>query len=206
VTRKYELKRRAERQAETRRRIVDATIQLHETVGAHGATISEIARRAGVSRLTVYRHFPDELSLLQACTGTYNVEHPVPDPSGLMAVPDPRDRLEAALDSVYRYYAENEAMLSSGADAMPSHPALGVALQPFFEGMDQLVDLLGSGWDVEAGRGSLVRGAIAHAVAFSTWRALHQEQGLTNRQAAQLMFGMVTSAVERSGKESRDTA
>ena len=67
----YELKRRAQSQEETRRKIVEATIGLHRTVGATGTTISGIAKRAGVGRVTVYRHFPDELSLLQACTGHY---------------------------------------------------------------------------------------------------------------------------------------
>src|SRR6185369_1888905 len=103
---------RADKQHGTRRRIVDAALELHETVGPARATITEIAKRAGVSRVTVYRHFPDELSLLQACTGTYNIEHPPPDPSGLAAIADPQQRLEAALTGLYAYYAENEPMLA----------------------------------------------------------------------------------------------
>ena len=194
MPRKYELKRRAERRDETRRRIVDATIHLHETVGANGATITAIARKAGVSRLTVYRHFPDEVSLLQACTGTYNVAHPPPDAAELVTIEDPVRRLEVTLERLYTYYADNEAMLSSGADAMPTHPALGVALAPFFEGQRRLVDLLASGWEVDAHPGSTLRGAIGHAVALPTWRSLRQEQGLTNDQAIRLMVGMIRAA------------
>src|SRR5438552_15155801 len=79
MARKYQLKRRAERQEETRQRIVEATIALHQTVGGAGATISAIAARAGVERPTVYRHFPDERALLTACTGHYLALNPPPD-------------------------------------------------------------------------------------------------------------------------------
>ena len=80
VTRPYKLKRRAELQDETRQRIVDATIELHQTIGPTATTISEIADRAGVGRVTVYRHFPDELTLARACSGKYLQQHPPPDP------------------------------------------------------------------------------------------------------------------------------
>jgi AcrR family transcriptional regulator len=194
MPRKYELKRRAERRDETRRRIVDATIRLHQTVGPVGATITAIARAAGVSRLTVYRHFPDEVSLLQACTGAYNVAHPPPDVAELLSIEDPMRRLEAALDRLYSYYAENEAMLSSGDDAMPTHPALAVALQPFMEGQRQLVRLLATGWEVDGGPGTSLAAAVGHAIALPTWRSLRQVQGVSHDQAVRLMVGLVRAA------------
>ena len=88
MPRPYELKRRAERQEETRRRIVEAAIELHQTVGPAATTISEIADRAGVGRVTVYRHFPDELTLARACSGRYFERHPAPDPDR----PEPDDQ------------------------------------------------------------------------------------------------------------------
>jgi AcrR family transcriptional regulator len=198
MPRRYELKRRAERRDETRRRIVDATIHLHQTVGSAGATITAIAREAGVSRLTIYRHFPDEVSLLQASTGTYNVAHPPPDVGELLPIEDPVRRLELALDLLYRYYAENEAMLSSGADAMPTHPALAVALEPFFEGQRQLAALLASEWEVDGGPGTSLAAAIGHAIALPTWRSLRQEQGVSHEQAVRLMVGLVRAARDLS--------
>ena len=191
MPRRYELKRRAERRDETRRRIVDATIHLHQTVGPTGASITAIAREAGVSRLTVYRHFPDEVSLLRACTSTYNVANPPPDVGELVGISDPVRRLEVALEKTYAYYTDNEAMLLSGADALPTHPALGVALEPFFEGQRQLVGLLASGWEVDGGPGTTLRAAIGHAIGLLTWRSLRNEQGLTNEQSVRLMIGMV---------------
>ena len=198
MPRRYELKRRAERRDDTRRRIVDATIHLHQTVGPVGATITAIAREAGVSRLTVYRHFPDEVSLLRACTSTYNEANPPPDAAGLLAISDPIRRLEVALEGLYAYYADNEAMLLSGADAMPTHPALGVALQPYFDGLRQMVQLLAAGWEVDGGPGTSLHGAIGHAVSLLTWRSLRHEQGLTNQQSVRLMVGMVRAARDLS--------
>ena len=104
MSRKYQLNKRAERQQETRRRIEAAAIALHEEVGGVAATITAIAERAGVSRLTVYRHFPDERSLLTACTGTYLAANPPPDPRDWARIPDPAVRLRIALAELYPYY------------------------------------------------------------------------------------------------------
>ena len=67
--RRYELKARAARQADTRERIVKATVDLHKEVGPARTTVAEIARRAWVQRLTVYNHFPEDSQLLAACQG-----------------------------------------------------------------------------------------------------------------------------------------
>jgi AcrR family transcriptional regulator len=194
MPRQYRQRARADRQLATRRRIIDATLDLHETVGAARATVTEIARRAGVSRITVYRHFPDEVSLLQACTGTYNIEHPPPDVSALASIGDPQRRLQTALTGLYGYYAENERMLGGGADALPTVPALGIALQPFFDAVGHLGQMLAVGWPSDGGPGSLLAGAIGHALAFPTWRSLREQQGLTNAQAVSLMVAMVVAA------------
>ena len=77
--RTYTLKRRAEQQAETRRRIVKAAVDLHGTVGPAQTTFSMVAERAGVQRHTLYAHFPDEWSLLMACSGYVDERDPLPD-------------------------------------------------------------------------------------------------------------------------------
>src|SRR5207253_1745242 len=85
-TRKYSLKARAERQAETRRRIVVATAALHTEVGPAQTTVAEIARRAGVQRLTVYNNFPDERELFMACGAHWLGENPPPDPAAALGI------------------------------------------------------------------------------------------------------------------------
>ena len=88
-TRKYELKARAESQRETRDRIAAAAAELHEEVGVANTTVADIARRAGVTRLTVYNHFADLSELLPACSAHYAAQHPRPDLGAAFALEDP---------------------------------------------------------------------------------------------------------------------
>src|SRR4051812_50163291 len=76
--RRYELKARAEAQQATRARIAAAAAALHQEVGIASTTVADIARRAGVQRLTVYNHFPDLEALLPACSAHWLAEHPPP--------------------------------------------------------------------------------------------------------------------------------
>src|SRR6267378_1925698 len=110
MPRKYELKQRAESLSETRARIVSATVELHDSVGPAQTTISAIAQRAGVQRLTVYRHFPDERSLFEACSAHWAAQNPAPDPSTWVAVDDPEERLRIALTEIYAFYRSTEGM------------------------------------------------------------------------------------------------
>src|SRR5215211_766933 len=103
--RKYELRARADRQAETRRRIAAATAQLHEEVGPARTTVAEIARRAGVQRLTVYKNFPDDYDLFVACQGHFLAENPPPDPRAALALPDPVGRDRDSLPALDRLLA-----------------------------------------------------------------------------------------------------
>lgn len=96
MTRVYRQTQRAARQEETRRRIVEATVELHQSTGPARTTISAIAELAGVQRLTVYKHFPDERSLFSACTAHYQEQHPAPDLTPWMDISDPERRLRTA--------------------------------------------------------------------------------------------------------------
>ena len=111
MAREYKLKRRAESQDETRQRIVEATIALHQTVGPAATTISDIAERAGVGRVTVYRHFPDEPTLARACSGLYFERHPAPDPDRWRAIPEPTERLRTGLRETYAYHRIRGAVM-----------------------------------------------------------------------------------------------
>src|SRR4051794_30065455 len=111
--RKYELRKRAERQEETRRRIVEAAVDLHGTIGPARTTVSAIAERAGVQRHTYYRHFPDDRTLGLACSGLYAERNPMPDPEPWRGIPDPEKRLRRGLEELYAYFERNEPMLSN---------------------------------------------------------------------------------------------
>jgi AcrR family transcriptional regulator len=138
-TRKYTLKRRAERQDETRQRIVDAAIALHTTIGPARTTVSAIAERAGVQRHTVYSHFPDERSLGLACSGCHVERHPLPDASAWRAIADPEARLRCGFAEVYAYYALNGRGLApilrdAESDAL-TRELLDLRFRPVFEHM-----------------------------------------------------------------------
>lgn len=203
MARKYELKRRAERRDTTRRQIVDAAIALHGEVGT-GAPITAIAERAGVSRLTVYRHFPDERSLLSACTGTYFAAHPLPDANAWIAIPDPQVRLRTALAELYAYYRRHHVLLGRGEHEAPTNPILAEVMTPFVLVIGRMRDVLAEGWQHRSGSAGVVRAVIGHAVAFSTWESL-SAQGLGDADAVALMVSLVENAqtVERGRTATR---
>jgi AcrR family transcriptional regulator len=174
--RKYELKRRAERQADTRRRIVEAAVDLHSTVGPSRTSISAVAERAGVQRHTVYAHFPDEPSLFRACSAHWRDQHPFPSVESL--------DLRAALTSVYAWYEQVEEALALFARDADRYPEIWTERARRFEAVaDALAKPLG--------RRRIVRAAVGHALAFETWRSLVRREGLTNRQVVDAMVAFV---------------
>lgn len=191
MPRRYEQRQRAERHAETRRRIVEATVALHQTLGVARTTISEIAAEAGVERATVYRHFPDERTLISACTGHYAISHPLPDPTAWGAIADPASRLRAGLTAIYTYYRETEPMTERALRDLPDSPVLQEILTPYFSYWTSVQEMMAAGWSVPEDRRALVRAAVGHAMAFSTWRSLVREQGLAEDAAITLMTTMV---------------
>ena len=191
MPRKYELRRRAERQEETRRRIVEAAVALHEALGPARTTISDIAARAGVERATVYRHFPDERALLAACTGHYAALNPPPDPAPWAEIANPETRLRTGLAEVYGYHRRTERMSDRAARDLPDAPVLCDVLAPEFAYWAGVRGALAAGWPAPEERRVLVVAAVGHAVAFPTWRSLVREQGLDEAQAVAAMAAMV---------------
>ncbi len=187
VVRRYELKRRAERQAETRQRIVDATIGLHMTIGAAQTTISEIATRAGVGRVTIYRHFPDEETLFAACSGHYFSQHPFPDIERWRRIADPHDRLRTGLRESYAWHEENRQMIAMALGEARELPIMA----PYHHFWDEAAEVLTAAWRVRGRRRSTTRAAIALALTFDTHRTLTREQHLGKDQAIELMIELV---------------
>src|SRR5919198_6194087 len=106
--RPYRMKRRAELEEQTRRRITESAVALHEEVGPAQTSISAIAARAGVRRSTVYRHFPDEDVLFAACSSHWRAANPPPDPTAWTVIEDPAERTETALRELYAFYGRTE--------------------------------------------------------------------------------------------------
>lgn len=196
TTRAYELKRRAERQEETRRRIVEAAVELHTTLGPAHTTVKAIAERAGVTRPTVYAHFPDAQALFQACSGQVDAEVPVPDPATWSSISGPSERLEAALRDLYAYYERLEPLLEHverDAAVMPIVAELDARRLRYLE---EVRDLLVEGWVARGGPRARLGRAIGHALEFGTWRSLVRCQGCPTDEAVRLMVALVGVAAD----------
>jgi AcrR family transcriptional regulator len=184
MARTYRLKKRAERQEETRLRIVEAAIDLHRTVGPARATVSAIAEQAGVERHTYYRHFPEERNLFNGCTGLYMERNPLPDPAAWREIPDPRKRLLRGLSEMYSYYERNEAMLTNVVRDAEVHP---LTRETFERHVAPQLGAIGEALADGLPRRRSIQAAIMLALDFNTWRLLVRRGGLSTRQAAQLM-------------------
>jgi AcrR family transcriptional regulator len=195
-TRKYQQKRRAEQQAETRQRIVEAMVDLHREVGPARTTISAIAERAGVERLTVYRHFPDERSMFEACTSHYATQVPGPDPAAWAGIEEPAQRLRAALLAFYDYYRRAEDVLTHAVRDVRQLPALAAVLSPWEEFVGRLRQDLIERWNVAGPARARLAAAIAHALKFETWRSLARAEALGDTEAADLMVTLANSAAD----------
>jgi AcrR family transcriptional regulator len=194
--RRYEKRARAAHEQETRMRIVEAAIGLHGTVGPARTTVSAIAERAGVRRSTVYRHFPDERALFLGCSGTWRERNPVPDPATWSAIPDPADRLAAALDAIYGWYEQVEPMLTAllrDADEMPIIGELQAGRYAYLAAVE---DGLAPGWGARGLAARRLRATIGLALDFDAWRTLHG-RGLSRADAIAVMSSAVQGAAAR---------
>jgi AcrR family transcriptional regulator len=190
--RTYRKVQRADEEQRTRARIVDAAEALHAEVGPARATISSIARRANVTRATVYRHFPDDESLFLACSGQWLSRQQLPDPDSWGSDDDPFAVLHAGLTDIYRYFRDGEPMLHSVLrdSAVVPVRVTRARLAREREWLDRLTRALPSR------RRKTVRAAVAHAMSFDTWRSLCVEQGLSSTSAAGLMVAMIAAAAD----------
>lgn len=187
MTRTYRKQKRAEGEAETRRRIVEATVALHTSIGPARTTISAIAEKAGVQRHTVYSHFPAEETLFAACTSHWAELHPFPSAERWEGASDPHERLAGALRDVWAWYADVEPDLELFLRDAELVPAVRADMTRYAERLTALADRLAA----DVGGSRTVRAAVGHALAFETWRSLVRREGLTNARAVQVMLALV---------------
>jgi AcrR family transcriptional regulator len=188
------MKRRAELEEQTRRRITESTVALHQELGPARTSISAVAERAGVRRSTVYRHFPDEEALFAACSSHFRAANPPPDPSAWAAIEDPGERTATALRELYAFYARTEEMYTSLLRDEPLVPVVQRLLQGFYGYLASVQDILMAGRGVRGRAARRTRAAIGHALAFPTWRSLARDQGLADADAVKLMASLVEAA------------
>jgi AcrR family transcriptional regulator len=192
--RKYEKKRRAEAEAQTRLRITESAVELHGTLGPARTSMSAVAEHAGVRRSTLYRHFPDERALFGACSVHWAEANPPPDISRWEQIDDPAERLDIALGEMYAYYRRAGGMLEKLLRDEKAVPVVAEKFAPYHQFLAIATDILARGRRLRGNAAKRSRAAIGHALAFATWQDLTETQGLDDGQAAALMSALVAAA------------
>lgn len=189
MARSYTLKRRADQQANTRLRIVEAAVDLHGSVGPARTSLSMVAERAGVQRNTLYAHFPDERSLLLACSGLSIERAPPPNAADWAALTDPATRLRRGLQAVYGWYGANAELLGCVLRDAESHPLVRevseIRFGPFIAGWHAVLG---------AGLGGVQTALLRLALDFHGWRVLVREGGLGQEVAVETMARAIEGA------------
>lgn len=190
MTRSYTQRKRAQQKDETRRRIVEAAVDLHGSVGPALTTISMLAERAGVQRHTVYAHFPDEQSLYMACSGLALERDPLPDPGAWKGL-DGATRLQAGLGAIYDWYERNADLLACVLrDAEYHAPTRQISALRFGPAMAAYREVLGAGLDMKQ------RAMLGLALSFHSWRTLVREEGVGRAAAVAAMARAIASSGE----------
>jgi AcrR family transcriptional regulator len=191
MTRTYTLKKRAEKQAETRQRIVEATVDLHSSVGPAATTLSMMAERAGVQRHTLYAHFPDERSLFMACTGLHYERQPLPDAAAWRGIADRGERLATGLRAVYDWYERNASLMACVVRDREQHAMTreigDLRFGPYAKAWREVLG---------AGLGARQRAVLHLALGFHTWRSLARESGLDQAAVVRTMVQAIEAANE----------
>ena len=189
MARTYTLGKRAEQQAQTRQRIVEAAVDLHGSVGPAATSLSMVAERAGVQRHTLYAHFPEERLLFEACSGLAMQRDPMPDPRPWREIGDLREKLGTGLAALYGWYERN-ADLAACVLRDAEHHALTREIVEAKMGppMAECRAVLGDGLPPPA------KAMLGLAMSFATWRTLTRDEGLSARAATAAMTRAITGA------------
>jgi AcrR family transcriptional regulator len=192
--RKYEKKRRAEAEAQTRLRITESAVELHGTLGPARTSMSAVAEHAGVRRSTLYRHFPDEEALFGACSAHWAEANPPPDITRWEEIGDPDERFAAALEEMYAYYRRAGGMIDKLLRDEEAVPVVAEKFAAYHHFLGLAAEILARGRGLRGNAAKRTRAAIGHALAFRTWQDLTEAQGLADDQAVALMAGLVAAA------------
>lgn len=181
------MRTRAAAADQTTQRIIEAALSLYEARGPADTTISAVAEYARVQRLTVYRHFPDERLLLDACWAHWSRVHPLPPLHRWEEIADPRQRLRTGLDALYIYYESAGGLLERLLIDRARMPALAEVMQPFDRWSADARERLIEGWEAHGRSRQWVVALIDHALRFTTWASLVRGGALHSGDASRLL-------------------
>jgi len=193
--RPYRKRKRALSEEETRRRITEAAVELHGTLGPASTTVTELARLAGVSRMTVYNHFPTDADIFQACSSHWAAQNPFPDPTAWAEVGDPSERLRRGLTDLYSWYGRTEGMMDNILRDEAVVPAVAHVMDMIWRPyLDAVREALAAAWPAGERDGPALHAMLALMIDFDTWQALSAACG-TREDPASLATDMVVGAL-----------
>lgn len=194
MPRKYSMERRAAAIEETRRRIVDATVELHNEKGVSGTSMQDIADRSGVALATVYRHFPTLDTLIPAC-GARNIElNPLPEDSVLDGLEGGEERVAALVTVLFAHYEHGHRAYEVGIAEAVTLPVMARLMAQISARVRDLVAEATRSFGPDRRHLSLAAGLCD----FRVWRSL-TEAGLSTPDAAALVSTFITSALTPHG-------
>jgi len=192
--RRYRQQRRLEQQHETRLRITESAVALHGTVGPARTTMSAVANHAGVRRSTVYRYFPDEAALFDACTAHWAAANPPPNLAAWAEILAPDERLAVALRELHGYFARTERMLDNLYRDESIVPLVAERFGAFRDYMSAAERTIMKGRRLRGARARRTQGAVGHAIAFSSWKSLVREHAVPPTDAVTLLCALVAGS------------
>ncbi len=199
--RPYRMSKRADLEEQTRLRITQSAIDLHQTLGPSRTSISAIAERAGVRRSTVYRHFPDEAALFRACTSHWQAANPLPNLERWASIDEVNERLLTALQELYGFYRRTEQMMTNVHRDEETMPIIKQMMSTYRQYLTAARETLIKGWRLRRFAQRRVRAAIGFALAFPVWRSLAIQQKLNDAECAEFMFILVTAAQTKPARQ-----
>ena len=172
ATRTYTKTKRADKEQDTHQKIIDAALLLYGSVGPAATTISAVATKASVQRLTVYRHFPKEADLMAGALKAWFESSPMPDPADWRDRVNPQDWPIAILSMLYYYYSETSNVWAGLQSDRGKLEDLDNALRPADKHLALIQDDIMRHLPAARRDNALCRAVVRHSVQFSTWQSL----------------------------------
>lgn len=194
--RKYTKRERAKNEQLTRERIIEAAMALHEELGPALTSIKAVAERAGVQRLTVYRHFPDEMKLFSACTSQWLTLHPLPEIDHWRDIDDPGEKTRKVVLAFYRYYRQTERMWHVAYRDVDEVEALQAPMAEIEKYLDTVSRELVIAWQPSQAEKKTLSPTLRHGLRFSTWQSLGKEK-LSDSKMVELVMNWLGRGTEK---------
>ena len=186
------MSKRAAAAAQTRKRIVDATLELHGEQGIGATSWDDIAARAGVGVGTVYRHFPSLDELIPACGELALQAIAPPDPANVSALFEhattPAERIHRLVREVFAIYERGAQPLRAIRRESDVHPRVAQDRAAFEASLRALVATALEPLDITQQDRAITRALVD----LNTWEAL-RDQGLTSTRSVETISDMLAT-------------